>query len=142
MDTTGKLKSALKSSSSDETNLASKVRNIEGKIRMPIRLYPQPVKEGGIIEPSIGTEPAYDDSIWNSATVKDATSCMGTKSFVNVATASKPNPKLNFRTLFNEDKVENTDFVLPVENVMAAQNKFANSLVGFFVGKRVAFPLV
>ncbi|GKF93682.1 hypothetical protein Tco_0283382, partial [Tanacetum coccineum] len=120
MDTTGMLKSALKSSSSNETNLASKVRNIE--------------------EPSIGTEPAYDDSIWNSTNVKDATSCMGTKSFVNVVAASKPNPKLNFRTLFNEDKVENTDFVLPVENVMAAQNKFANSLVGFFVGKRVAFP--
>ncbi|GKE51976.1 hypothetical protein Tco_1487132 [Tanacetum coccineum] len=84
---------------------------------------PQPVKEGGIIEPSIGTNHEYDDSIWNSAAVKVATSCMGTK------------------TLFNEDKVENTDFVLPVENVMAAQNKFANSLVGFFVGKRVAFLL-
>nr|GEZ45073.1 hypothetical protein [Tanacetum cinerariifolium] len=86
--------------------------------------------------------PEYDDSIWNSPTVKEATSCMGTKSFVNVVAASKPNPKLNFRTLFNEDKVENTSFVLPVENVMAAQNKFANSIVGFFVGKRVAFPLV
>ncbi|GJR55416.1 hypothetical protein Tco_1405937 [Tanacetum coccineum] len=144
MDTTGMLKSALKSSSSNETNLASKVRNIEGKIRMPIRnvTFTKPLNDIISNDVLMGNEPAYDDSIWNSTNVKDATSCMGTKSFVNVVAASKPNPKLNFRTLFNEDKVENTDFVLPVENVMAAQNKFANSLVGFFVGKRVAFPLV
>ncbi|GKC42863.1 hypothetical protein Tco_1060585, partial [Tanacetum coccineum] len=44
--------------------------------------------------------------------------------------------------IYNEEKVEDTDFVLPVENVLAARNKFANSLVGFFVGKSVAFPLV
>nr|GEW68688.1 reverse transcriptase domain-containing protein [Tanacetum cinerariifolium] len=90
------------------------------------------VKEGGIIEPSIGIDPEYDNSIWN-ATVKDATSCMGTKSFVNVAVPSKPIPKLNFRTLFNEDTMENIDFVLRVENVMAAQNKFVNSFVGFLL---------
>nr|GEY45119.1 hypothetical protein [Tanacetum cinerariifolium] len=35
-----------------------------------------------------------------------------------------------------------TDFVLPMENILAAKNKFANSLVGFLIGKRVAFPLV
>ncbi|GJX07011.1 reverse transcriptase domain-containing protein, partial [Tanacetum coccineum] len=112
--------------------------------------------EGGTNEPVIGTNPEYDDSIWNSAPVIeketlnvssknnniDASSYMGSKSFVNVVTASKPNLKSNFRTLFNEARVENLDFVLPVENVLAAQNKFANSLVGFFVGKRVAFSLV
>ncbi|GJV18295.1 hypothetical protein Tco_1367315 [Tanacetum coccineum] len=43
--------------------------------------------------------------------------------------------KVSFRVLFNNETVEDTDFVLPVENVMAARNKFANSLVGFFVGK-------
>nr|GEU52192.1 hypothetical protein [Tanacetum cinerariifolium] len=45
-------------------------------------------------------------------------------------------------SLFNEESVENSEFVLLMENVLASQNKFANSLVGFFVGKRVAFPLV
>ncbi|GJY33938.1 hypothetical protein Tco_0418407 [Tanacetum coccineum] len=58
----------------------------------------------------------------------------------NVGKTQEENPKS--MTLFNEDKVEHSDFVLPIENVLAAQNKFANSLVGFFVGKIVAFPLV
>ncbi|GJU27029.1 RNA-directed DNA polymerase, eukaryota, reverse transcriptase zinc-binding domain protein [Tanacetum coccineum] len=45
-------------------------------------------------------------------------------------------------SLFNKEQVADSDFVLPVENVVIAQNRFANSLVGFFVGKSVAFPLV
>nr|GEV64998.1 RNA-directed DNA polymerase, eukaryota, reverse transcriptase zinc-binding domain protein [Tanacetum cinerariifolium] len=128
MDTTGKLKSALKSSSSDVTNLAFKVRNIKGKIRMPIRN-------------ATFIKPLNDITSNDELMGEDATSCMGTKSFVNVVTASKPNPKLNFRTLFNENKVENTDFVLPVENAMADQNKFANSLVGFFCWKKSDVPI-
>ncbi|GKE77952.1 hypothetical protein Tco_1544072, partial [Tanacetum coccineum] len=43
------------------------------------------------------------------------------KSFANVVSASKPTSKLNFRTLFNEDKVEETDFVLPLA---AIESKF------------------
>ncbi|GKE20604.1 hypothetical protein Tco_1432116, partial [Tanacetum coccineum] len=39
-------------------------------------------------------------------------------------------------------QLENTYFVLPVEAMAEVKNKFANSLVGFFVGKGVAFPLV
>ncbi|GJY92694.1 hypothetical protein Tco_0508476 [Tanacetum coccineum] len=63
-------------------------------------------------------------------------------SFVSVVTNDKPKPKVNFRTLVNENKVENSDTVLPMDAIVAAQNKFANSLVGFFVGKTIAFPLV
>nr|GEV51068.1 hypothetical protein [Tanacetum cinerariifolium] len=54
---------------------------------------------------------------------------LSVKSFVNVVSGSKPKPKLKFRTLFNEKLVENIDFVLPRENVMAVKNKFANSLM-------------
>ncbi|GKA65942.1 putative reverse transcriptase domain-containing protein [Tanacetum coccineum] len=50
--------------------------------------------------------------------------------------------KINIRTLISEDKVENSDFVLPIESIQIVKNKFANSLVGFFVGKGIAFPLV
>ncbi|GJV17146.1 hypothetical protein Tco_1362469 [Tanacetum coccineum] len=67
---------------------------------------------------------------------------MGTKSYVNVVAAEQKTHKINFRTLINKDKMDESDCVLPVENVMAAQNKFGNSLVGFFVEKSVAFPLV
>ncbi|GJX41722.1 retrovirus-related pol polyprotein from transposon TNT 1-94 [Tanacetum coccineum] len=66
-------------------------------------------------------------------------------SFVNVVTGASnecQNPKINFRAMTNPDTIENSDFVLPVEAVQAVKHKFANSLVGFFVGKKVAFPLV
>ncbi|GJV17973.1 putative reverse transcriptase domain-containing protein [Tanacetum coccineum] len=53
---------------------------------------------------------------------------------VNEVTNSA-NPKLNFRSLVNKEHVENSDCVLPLEQVIAAQNKFANSLVRFFCGK-------
>ncbi|GJV04293.1 hypothetical protein Tco_1337862 [Tanacetum coccineum] len=63
-------------------------------------------------------------------------------SFVNVVANEKKVPKLNFRSLFNEERVKDAGFVLPMENVEIAHNRFANSLVGFFVSKRIAFPLV
>ncbi|GJR75183.1 hypothetical protein Tco_0087548 [Tanacetum coccineum] len=50
--------------------------------------------------------------------------------------------KINIRTLISEDKEENSNFVLPIESIEIVKNKFANSLVGFFVGKGIAFPLV
>nr|GEV23777.1 hypothetical protein [Tanacetum cinerariifolium] len=62
--------------------------------------------------------------------------------FANMVSAEIKNAKLNFRTLFSEDQVEESDCVLSMENVTIAQNKFANSLVGVFVVKSMAFPLV
>nr|GEU45731.1 hypothetical protein [Tanacetum cinerariifolium] len=50
--------------------------------------------------------------------------------------------KINIHTIISEDKVENSDFVLPIESIQIVKNKFAYSLVGFFVGKGIAFPLV
>nr|GEY37011.1 hypothetical protein [Tanacetum cinerariifolium]GFB81972.1 hypothetical protein [Tanacetum cinerariifolium] len=44
--------------------------------------------------------------------------------------------------MVNPDKVDNSYFVLPMATVNAAKHKFENTLVGFFVGKKVAFPLV
>ncbi|GKD14263.1 hypothetical protein Tco_1198670, partial [Tanacetum coccineum] len=63
-------------------------------------------------------------------------------SFANVVSTEQTSTKLNFRTLISNTHVEGSDCVLPVENVRVAQNKFANSLVGFFVGKTLAFQLV
>ncbi|GKE59532.1 hypothetical protein Tco_1498717 [Tanacetum coccineum] len=54
----------------------------------------------------------------------------------------KTNNKKKFRPLTNEEQVDNADVVLPLANVTAAQHRYANSLVGYFVGKNVAFPLV
>nr|GEU50166.1 hypothetical protein [Tanacetum cinerariifolium] len=64
----------------------------------------------------------------------------GKSSYVNVI--SEPNRKaLNFRTLFipRENKV---DVVVPMESVRAISERFVNTAYGFFLGKRVAYPVV
>ncbi|GKD66684.1 hypothetical protein Tco_1308792, partial [Tanacetum coccineum] len=53
-----------------------------------------------------------------------------------------PVTKSKFRTLINDEQVANADVVLPVATLSATQLSYANSLVGYFVGKNVAFPLV
>ncbi|GJZ98773.1 retrovirus-related pol polyprotein from transposon TNT 1-94 [Tanacetum coccineum] len=63
-------------------------------------------------------------------------------SFANILSNDKPIKKINFRTFRSAEQLEDTDFVLPIEAISVVKNKFANSLVGFFVGKSVAFPLV
>ncbi|GJY96415.1 protein LAZ1 [Tanacetum coccineum] len=53
-----------------------------------------------------------------------------------------PVTKSKFRTLINDEQVANVDVVLPVATLSAAQLRYANSLVGYFVGKNAVFPLV
>ncbi|GJT28635.1 retrovirus-related pol polyprotein from transposon TNT 1-94 [Tanacetum coccineum] len=63
-------------------------------------------------------------------------------SVVNGTNEIRSNPKVNFKAMVNYEKVDNSNFVLPIAEVHAVKHKFDNSLVGFFVGKKVAFPLV
>ncbi|GJW90116.1 trichome birefringence-like protein 3 [Tanacetum coccineum] len=66
-------------------------------------------------------------------------------SFIKVVSGSsdmRQNPKVKFRAMTNSEKVEHSEFVLPVAAVKVVKHKFENSLVGFFVGKKVAFLLV
>ncbi|GKE73673.1 hypothetical protein Tco_1535714, partial [Tanacetum coccineum] len=46
---------------------------------------------------------------------------LGTKSFVQIVTEDKKTTKMNFRTLINKKKVDNSDCVLPVMYVLDAQ---------------------
>ncbi|GJW48393.1 zf-CCHC domain-containing protein [Tanacetum coccineum] len=50
--------------------------------------------------------------------------------------------RVNFRSLVNEERVVNYDIVLPKYAIDSISNRFANSLVGCFVGKSIAFPIV
>ncbi|GKE12337.1 retrovirus-related pol polyprotein from transposon TNT 1-94, partial [Tanacetum coccineum] len=61
---------------------------------------------------------------------------------VNGINSERVTKKVNFRAMVNLNKIENSDFVLPIAIVKAVKHKFENSLVGFFVSKKVAFPLV
>ncbi|GJY06273.1 hypothetical protein Tco_0373327 [Tanacetum coccineum] len=54
----------------------------------------------------------------------------------------KPNRKsVNFRTLFTPGG-NGVDVVVPVEYIKAISERFANTAYGFFLGKRVAYPVV
>ncbi|GJR59307.1 putative RNA-directed DNA polymerase [Tanacetum coccineum] len=68
------------------------------------------------------------ESVHDKLTGWDDDDNNGIKSFANVVSASTPKSKLNFRTLFNEDKVEETDFVLPLAAVEVVKHKFDNTL--------------
>ncbi|GJW29360.1 retrovirus-related pol polyprotein from transposon TNT 1-94 [Tanacetum coccineum] len=74
----------------------------------------------------------------------DATS-LPKKSFASVLhgnNSDRPTTKVNFRKMVNPNVIENSDFELPIAAIKAVQHKYKNSLVGFLVGKKVAFPLV
>ncbi|GJX59207.1 retrovirus-related pol polyprotein from transposon TNT 1-94 [Tanacetum coccineum] len=67
------------------------------------------------------------------------------QSFANVVNGTvniRPTKKVNFRAMVNPNKVDNSNFALPIVVVQAVEHKFENTLVGFFVGKKVAFLLV
>nr|GEW19524.1 RNA-directed DNA polymerase, eukaryota, reverse transcriptase zinc-binding domain protein [Tanacetum cinerariifolium] len=49
--------------------------------------------------------------------------------------------KLNIRTLFTP-RGNGIDVVVPVESIRAISDRFANTAYGFFLGKRVAYPVV
>ncbi|GKD34183.1 retrovirus-related pol polyprotein from transposon TNT 1-94 [Tanacetum coccineum] len=105
-------------------------------------------------ESTIGTQPnkgVVDDSQpkgwWedNEVNAMQKSGEIQKLSFVNVVNRTseiRSNPKVNFRAMVYHEKIDNSDFVLPITDILAMKHKFENSLVGFFVGKKVAFPLV
>ncbi|XP_022014977.1 uncharacterized protein LOC110914496 [Helianthus annuus] len=62
-------------------------------------------------------------------------------SYADSVLASKSR-KINFRNLASPVMHEGCDVVLPRESVRAVQHKLANTLYGYFLGDRVAFPVV
>ncbi|GKD98693.1 retrotransposon protein, putative, ty1-copia subclass [Tanacetum coccineum] len=69
-----------------------------------------------------------------------ASNAPGKSSYANVI--GKPSgKKLNIRTLFTPGG-NRIDVVVPVESIRAISECFANRTYGFFLGKRVAYPVV
>ncbi|GKD89748.1 hypothetical protein Tco_1365255, partial [Tanacetum coccineum] len=64
----------------------------------------------------------------------------GKSSYANV-TGKQSWKKLNFCTLFTPGG-NGIDMVVPVESIQAISERFANTAYGFFLGKRVAYPVV
>ncbi|XP_021992853.1 uncharacterized protein LOC110889597 [Helianthus annuus] len=62
-------------------------------------------------------------------------------SYVESVLAAKP-VKVNFRSLASTGTYEGCDVVLPRDSIRAVQEKLANTLYGYFLGDRVAYPVV
>nr|GFB49041.1 hypothetical protein [Tanacetum cinerariifolium] len=115
---------------------ATKVRNIDGtaigkddsignltredEVITQVTLNPNDIHADAWADPNVST--MQSSEVASSSPLK--------MSFLDiVAEETNTNkPKVNFRVLMNNERVKNSDCVLPVESVIAAQNKFANSL--------------
>ncbi|GJY80087.1 hypothetical protein Tco_0492838 [Tanacetum coccineum] len=63
-------------------------------------------------------------------------------SFASILNSEQVNKKVNFRSFVNEERMENSYTVLPKAAMESVKNRYVNSLVGYFVGKSLAFPVV
>ena len=63
-------------------------------------------------------------------------------SFASLLNANRYPCKVNFRQLINEDRVANHDTKLPKEAMESVLCRYENTLVGYFIGKAIAFPIV
>ncbi|GJX32439.1 hypothetical protein Tco_0242294 [Tanacetum coccineum] len=69
-----------------------------------------------------------------------ASNALGKFSYANIT--SKPSgKKVNVRTLFTPGG-NGIDVVVPVDSIRAISERFANIAYGFFLGKKVAYPVV
>ncbi|KAJ0615164.1 hypothetical protein HanIR_Chr02g0070901 [Helianthus annuus] len=63
-------------------------------------------------------------------------------SFANVVKNPKENIKVNFRAMESSEVVDGADVVIPLTSVKQVTDRYANTLYGYFLGKRLAFPVV
>ncbi|KAJ0576426.1 hypothetical protein HanIR_Chr05g0224291 [Helianthus annuus] len=50
--------------------------------------------------------------------------------------------KVNFRMMESSESVDGADVVIPLSSVKQVTDRYANTLYGYFLGKRLAFPVV
>ncbi|GJW54530.1 putative reverse transcriptase domain-containing protein [Tanacetum coccineum] len=61
--------------------------------------------------------------------------------FANLLKPERTTKEINFCSLRNEEKVVNSDVVLPKHARDEVMSRYENTLVGYFMGKSIAFPL-
>lgn len=64
------------------------------------------------------------------------------QSFASLLGANSTPRKVNFRQMVNEDRVPNHDTKLPNEVMEPVIGRYEKTLVGYFLGKAIAFPIV
>ncbi|GJT39302.1 zinc knuckle CX2CX4HX4C containing protein [Tanacetum coccineum] len=126
--------------------IASKVTNIEGRV-LPRRYttYQEPIKDTSSNQAkssginSCGTTQTLD--VMAAAQVKGSNP-KTTSSFASVLQKGPIKKVVKLTELRNEEVVEGATIALPLDAVEEVTSRFTNTLYGYFIGKRLAFPLV
>ncbi|KAJ0955350.1 hypothetical protein HanPSC8_Chr01g0001871 [Helianthus annuus] len=63
-------------------------------------------------------------------------------SYANVLQARKEEVRVNFRKMESDEVLEGAEVVIPLASVKQVTERFSNTLYGYFLGKRLAFPVV
>ncbi|MFS7912516.1 putative transcription factor interactor and regulator CCHC(Zn) family [Helianthus anomalus] len=128
---------------------ANRVSNWEG-IKQATKRYAQKLDSNvaalagnGNSQTSATTEPGVNGMKFSAAQENLKFSGMQVPlSFAKVVNNTTEKVKVNFRSLVSPVTHEGCDVVLSRESVRAVQEKLANTLYGYFLGDRVAYPVV
>ncbi|GJU36425.1 zinc knuckle CX2CX4HX4C containing protein [Tanacetum coccineum] len=136
-------------------NLADKIRNIdgkiikEGKLRTALRgvVQTEPSSFVNVAESVANVVNNGDNSTLNRADDIKGSGDVNKPPFPSFASMLQRNPHYNKKTvkiheLRNPEIVEGAAVALPLEAVEAVSSRFINTLYGYFIGDRLAFPLV
>nr|GEV38269.1 hypothetical protein [Tanacetum cinerariifolium] len=92
----------------------------------------------GIHSHTCVNEKNINDGTKVGPTVADNNPCMPL--YVKLVTGEKSKKSVNFRTLITPTR-NGVDVVVPIESIRAISERFANTTYGFFLGKRVTYPI-
>nr|GEZ12720.1 hypothetical protein [Tanacetum cinerariifolium] len=111
-------------------SLASKISNIDGKF-LPRRYttYQEPLKDAG-------------SSKSNISNVKDKVDTIRKPSFASVVHEKPQKTIIKIKEMRNEVSVNGAAVTIPMDAVESVNARFVNTLYGYFIGDRLAFPLV
>lgn len=124
-----------------KSGVGSLVRNINGKL-LPVR---------GILK---NKNPNLHGELTNTLNDKHGDAAVGslgeknsevetTKvSYARVIQSDEQKKKVNFRSLATDTSVDRVDVVIPMASVQQISERFVNTLYGYFLGKRLAYPIV
>ncbi|GJR31824.1 hypothetical protein Tco_1108056 [Tanacetum coccineum] len=137
-----------------------RLRRTEKGLKKPKESSNVPGKDGCVrtyftdrnqpVEATVGATADPNQSGWFEATIEPKGVQGNTKvgssggvTLENTQTQTKQiKPRVNFRPFVNEERVANHDIVLPKSAIDSVSNRYANLLVGCFVGISIAFPIV
>ncbi|GJT00532.1 zinc knuckle CX2CX4HX4C containing protein [Tanacetum coccineum] len=141
----GKLRSAMRG----VVKVGSYVESLDGSLHakdsgLPPNKTMPPINEDA--SEIFGEPAAYVNVVEDNMVNQDTTtkSTAFTFSFANILNRnSNPNKKIvKLQELRNPERVDGAAVAIPMEAVEEVSSRFSNTLYGYFIGKRLAFPLV